>query len=151
MDNLDPIPFFEAIDRLQADQKPLFGSMQAQHMVEHLVLTLRFSNGKQPQQRHYSPEKEQRMRAFVLHTDQALPVGFKSPVLPAEGLPPLVYPDLAAAVKAFKTELQDFEAYFRQYPDEKPVNPTMGELDYEEWVRFHSKHVAHHFKQFELL
>ena len=36
-------------------------------------------------------------------------------------------------------------------PAAKPVNPTMGELDRHEWVKFHNKHFTHHFKQFDLI
>ena len=44
----------------------------------------------------------------------------------------------------------NLEKYFAE-KDIKTTNPVFGDLNYEEWIRFHSKHFAHHFKQFGLL
>ncbi len=30
-------------------------------------------------------------------------------------------------------------------------HPFFGELDFEEWKKFHVKHFTHHFKQFNLI
>ncbi len=148
---LDRTKLFEMISKLRADDQPLFGVMSPQHMVEHLSFTISFSNGNDPQQQHYPAEKEQKIKAFILGTDQDMPISFKSPVLPAEGLPSLKHKDLAEAVTQLQKELNDFDAYFKRQPAEQPVNPTMGALDYEEWLRFHNRHFSHHLKQFNLL
>jgi hypothetical protein len=151
IDILDRTKLFEILNKLKADASPAFGAMTAQHMVEHLAFTVRFSNGKEPQQHHYRSEKEQKIKAFIIDTDNDMPVGFKSPVLPAEGLPILNYPKLADAIENLKTELHDFDNYFLKHPFDKPVNPTMGELNYKEWIRFHNRHFTHHLRQFRLL
>jgi hypothetical protein len=148
---LDRTKLFEILNRLKADDKPVFGGMTAQHMVEHLAFTVRISNGKEPQQHYYKPEKEQKIKAFVIDSDHNMPVGFKSPVLPAEGLPILKYAGLIDAIDNLKTELNDFDNYFLKHPFDKPVNPTMGELNYKEWIRFHNRHFTHHLSQFRLL
>ena len=40
--------------------------------------------------------------------------------------------------------------YFKENKDATPINPTMGELNKQEWTIFHNKHFEHHFKQFNL-
>lgn len=151
VDILDRAKLFDILGRLEANEKPRFGAMTAQHMVEHLAFTVRFCNGKEPQRHYYSPEKEQKIKAYILDTDNDFMIGFKAPVLPPEGLPELQHSDLNHAVSGLKTELTDFDSYFLKHPENRPVNPTMGELNYHEWVRFHNRHFTHHFKQFGLL
>lgn len=151
IDILDRIKLFDILNQLQADEKPRFGVMTAQHMVEHLAFAVRFSNGKEPQRHYYLPEKEQKIKAYILDTDNDFLIGFRSPVMPVEGLPELQYPDLNEALTRLRTELADFDSYFLRHPEDQPVNPTMGELNHKEWIRFHNRHFTHHFKQFGLL
>ena len=151
IDILDRPKLFEILNKLKADDKPAFGAMTAQHMVEHLAFTVCFSNGKEPQQHYYIADKEQKIKAFVIDSDKDMPIGFKSPVLPTEGLPILKHSRLISAIDNLKTELNDFDNYFLNHPFNKPINPTMGELNYKEWVRFHNRHFTHHLSQFRLL
>ena len=151
IDILDRPKLFEILSRLKADDKPAFGAMTPQHMVEHLAFVVRFYNGKEPQQHHYATDKQQKIKAFVIDTDKDIPIGFKYPVLPTEGLPTLKHSSLSNAIDNLKTELIEFDNYFLKHPSDKPINPTMGELNYKEWVRFHNRHFTHHFKQFRLL
>ena len=151
IDILDRTKLFDILSKLQTDSKPQFGAMTPQHMVEHLAFAVRFSNGKEPQQHHYPTDKEEKIKGFVIGTDNEMPIGFKSPVLPIEGLPTLKYSSLTNAIDNLKTELTDFDNYFINQPLQKPINPTMGELNYQEWVRFHNRHFTHHFRQFSLL
>jgi hypothetical protein len=141
---------FEVLNPLQADMKPEFGAMTPQHMVEHLAFAVRFSNGKEPQQHHFTSDKEQKIKSFVIGSERDMPIGFKSPVLPIDELPVLKHSSLTNAIETLKTELSDFDSYFLKHPFEKPINPTMGELCFKEWVIFHNRHFTHHFKQFRL-
>jgi oxepin-CoA hydrolase/3-oxo-5,6-dehydrosuberyl-CoA semialdehyde dehydrogenase len=50
-----------------------------------------------------------------------------------------------------KSEIDDYEIFFENYPGAKPVNVTFGELNKEEWDVFHQKHFTHHLSQFGLL
>ena len=151
IDILDRTKLFEILSEIQPDDKPEFGAMTPQHMVEHLAFAVRFSNGKEPQQHHYPIDREQKIKVYVIDTDNDMPIGFKSPVLPADGLPTLKHSNLTNAINNLKAELKDFDNYFINHPTDKPINPTMGELNYKEWVRFHNRHFTHHFKQFRLL
>ncbi|MEO5966678.1 MAG: DUF1569 domain-containing protein, partial [Ferruginibacter sp.] len=79
-----------------------------------------------------------------------IPLGFKATML-TDDLPPLYFPDLVTAIATIKKQLAEFDKYFSDYPDSKPMHPTMGILDKNEWNVFHSKHFNHHFKQFDLV
>ena len=148
---LDRDTILKMLNPLKAAALPIFGTMTAQHMVEHLILTVRFSNGKEPQHQHYSREKEAKIKEFVIGTSKEMPIGFKSPVLPAEGLLPLACSSLGSAKDRLRMELKDFDLHFESNPLDKPINPTMGQLNYQEWIIFHNKHFTHHFNQFNLL
>lgn len=140
---------FTILGKLEPDELAQFGIMTPHHMVEHLAFSVRFSNGKLPQKLHVTPERAQTIKQFILGTE-AHPIGFKSPLL-GEGLEPLTTSDLSAAIHYLAQELGAFDGYFAQNPTSNPTNPLLGALSYSEWIRFHNKHFAHHFKQFGLL
>ncbi|ARS34933.1 DUF1569 domain-containing protein [Pontibacter actiniarum] len=134
---------------LKADRQPAFGIMTPQHMVEHLAFTVRFSNGKLPQQLYYREEKAQKFKQYTIYSDREMVPGFRAPML-TEALSPLAHADLPEAIEALGRELEAFDSFFLLHPDEKPVNPTMGALTYQEWVTFHNKHFRHHLRQYNL-
>ena len=92
---------------------------------------------------HYPTDKELQIKEFVIGTDNDMPIGFKSPVLPTEGLPILKHSLCPTQIGNLKAELKNFDNYFINQPSDRPVNPTMGELNYQEWVRFHNRHFTH--------
>ena len=96
-------------------------------------------------------EKAEKIKFFVIKTENELAQGFKTPILPIESVVPFLYPNLKSAILSLQTELTYFEEYFKTNPNVKTINPTMGELNYEEWKIFHNKHFHHHFKQFDLV
>lgn len=147
----DRMHFFDLLNKLQPVTKALFGIMSPQHMVEHLAFSIRFSNGKEPQQMHYSTEQAVKIKSFMLYATEDLPMGFKSPVLPIDSLLPLKYISLAQAIENLKLELNDFDTYFQLNPSAAPIHPVTGELTHKEWIAFHNRHFVHHFKQFGLL
>lgn len=141
----------ELLKTLKSDTPALFGTMTAQHMVEHLYLTLELSTGKRELSLAIPVEKAERMKAVVIHTEQPLAVGFKSPIMPKEGLLALMNVSLASAVRQLESCMDEFGAYFKKNQGAKLVHPSFGELGYEEWLVFHNKHFTHHFRQFGLV
>jgi hypothetical protein len=60
------------------------------------------------------------------------------------------YPDLHTAIEQLMLELEDFDRYFK--PAGIVVNHGgYGPMDYNEWLIWHGKHLAHHLKQFGLI
>lgn len=135
---------------LTPDVIPRFGNMTPQQMVEHLVSTIKFTNGKQQVPQRTTKEEGDAFKAEWIYTDMEFPMGIKTPMI-ADGPPVYVYQDIPAAVDALKTELTDLKTYFADNPEATPTHPRLGMLNYEEWLIFHDKHFTHHFKQFNLI
>lgn len=146
---LDRISVFKLLKELKSDSVPLFGKMTPQHMVEHLMLAISFSNGRSPQPIMVDERVAKTIRHYTIHSDREMSVGFKAPML-GEDLLPLAYPDLQTAIEHLQKELDLFDEYFIKNPNSKPISPVIGELDHKEWIIFHNKHFTHHFKQFGL-
>jgi hypothetical protein len=135
---------------LRPDAAPVFGIMTPQHMVEHLCNEVRFSNGRLPQKLWLTVEQAEGAKAYLIYTDVAVPMGFKSPLL-GDGLSELEFSDIDEAIHQLLTELDGFDDYFAQNPEARPVHPALNDLDEKEWIIYHGKHFTHHFKQFSLL
>ena len=149
LDILNRQDIFRRLNELKSDTVPAFGRMSAQHMVEHLVFIVSISNGKLPHKVFYSDEKAAKIKAYTIHSDKEIIVGFRAPMLPDRPLP-LLFSDLDEAIDQLRAELSDFDQFFMNYPEASPTNPTMGPLNFDEWIIFHNKHFTHHFKQFHL-
>ncbi|MCK9210692.1 MAG: hypothetical protein M0P61_07665 [Ignavibacteriaceae bacterium] len=139
----------ELLTNLHGDTKQLWGKMSAQHMIEHLILTVRISNGKLKIECFNPPEKIPMLKRFLM-SGRPLPKGFINPLI-GEGLIPFEYENLEEAKLALEKELQNYYKYFEDHPDASLVNPTFGELNKNEWDVFHEKHFTHHFGQFGII
>ncbi len=139
----------ELLTNLHRDTKQLWGKMSAQHMIEHLILTVRISNGKSKIECFNPPEKIPILKRFLMSA-RPLPKEFINPLI-GEGLVPLEYENLEEAKLVLEKELQFYYKYFENHPDASLVNPTFGELNKNEWDVFHEKHFTHHFGQFGII
>lgn len=132
--------------QLRPETQPLWGAFTAQHMVEHLVEQVEYTNGKKIGTCDRSPEDAQRSKQIGVYTDAPIP---RNIVLD----PPPVgfrYPDLATAITRLMQELSDFDIYF-QNPAATSIHGGFGPMTGPEWRIWHSKHFTHHFRQFGLL
>jgi hypothetical protein len=127
-----------------------WGIMQPQNMIEHLIKTLQYSNGKKEIAQKSTDEEAKQAKAGFIYTDVEMPVGLKSS-LAGETPDPLQYADLDAAKQQLNKELDDFESFFANNPEAEFVQPRLGKLNHQEWIILHNKHFTHHFKQFGLL
>jgi hypothetical protein len=137
-----------SLNKLKPDQKPLWGKMTPQHMVEHLVLAVKMSNGKLSLKCFNPPEKIPALKRFLL-SEKPLPKLFENPALGKEP-PDLEFNSLDEAKERLKLEIDEYHSYFKKNPDSKTVNVTFGELNKDEWDVFHHKHFKHHLSQFGL-
>jgi hypothetical protein len=130
---------------LQSEAK--FGILTPQHMVEHLTLTLKMSAGRISIPEFEPTEKQLARKQALLFTDLLFPQGIKAPGLP-DTLLDLRFPDLEIA----KAELiKSYDAYhllFQENPTKHTPHPIFGLLNFDEWERFHAKHIDHHLGQF---
>lgn len=138
----------ESLNKLTPNQKPLWGKMTPQHMVEHLVLAVKMSNGKLSMKCFNPPEKIPALKRFLL-SSKPLPKLFENPAL-GKGLSQLEYRSIDEAKERLNEEIGEYHSYFKKNPDSKTVNVTFGELNKDEWEVFHRKHFQHHLSQFGL-
>ena len=139
------IPYF---DKLKPDTVPLWGSMSAQRMVEHLTDTLRIATGENPQPMEIPEEKIERMVAF-LDSEKPMAKNVVVPHAPADA--PLRHAEIELAIDEYIETWLDLEALYSINPDLKNPHPYYGPLSFEQWKRLNSKHITHHFLQFGLI
>ncbi|MBK8944563.1 MAG: hypothetical protein IPM32_04745 [Ignavibacteriae bacterium] len=142
--------FFEDLINLKPETKPLWGIMTPQHMVEHLTLAVKSSNGKFSVDKCLNPPEKYPILKKILLGPKPLPKNFINPVL-GEGLQPLIFNSLDSAKDELKLQIKEFFNYFKNNPNNEPINATFGPLNFNEWLVFHKKHFTHHFTQFGLM
>ena len=139
------------LNNLTENTQPKWGQMKAQNMVEHLATVLQYTNGKKEIAQRATDEEALKAKQFLIYTEAELPMGLKTPLLPAEGLVAFEFSSLDEAKKNLNKELDDFETYHANNPGALFAQPRLGKLNYKEWIIFHNKHFTHHFRQFGLI
>lgn len=142
------IPLF---DSLAGDAAGKWGKMNAQQMVEHVAGFFWVSSGKIKFDLVTPIEHLPKYREF-LFSDKEFRENTKAPttVIGEEALP-LRYGTMEEALENLAKSIAAFENYFKEDAEKKTLHPVFGELNFEEWVLLHYKHVTHHLKQFGLL
>ena len=142
------IPLF---NKLSADGVGKWGKMSGQQMVEHVTAFFYVSTEKIKFDLVTPAEHLPKYREF-LFSDKEFKENTKAPgnVIGEEALP-LRYANMEEALEKLSESITYFESYFKDDADKKTLHPVFGELNFEEWVLLHYKHVTHHLRQFELL
>jgi oxepin-CoA hydrolase/3-oxo-5,6-dehydrosuberyl-CoA semialdehyde dehydrogenase len=138
----------ESLKKLKVDQKPLWGKMTPQHMVEHLYKTIQASINEITLN-IFSEERKIPILKKLFIGDRALPKEFMNPAIGPDLLK-LEFEDLNASIMELENILIRYEQYFNEHPSSKTVHPVFGHLTKPEWDIFHQKHFNHHFSQFGL-
>ncbi|MEO6232268.1 MAG: DUF1569 domain-containing protein [Ferruginibacter sp.] len=134
---------------LPEDAIKKWGKMNAQQMVEHISGFFRVSTNKLHFPLHTPVDQLPKFKAF-LHSDKEFRENTKAPVLPEEPLP-VQFANYKDAVNDLEKEVKDFLQQFENDPGLTTQHPVFGDLNFEEWVLLHYKHVVHHLKQYGLL
>lgn len=144
---MDNQKIIEASKTLKIDTPPIFGKMTAQHMLEHLIITLKISSGRINLPVFQPSEDAIKQKQTLLETDMKFPRGIQAPG--SDGtLTSLKLSNLKDAQQGFSDALEQFNQYFEINPEETPIHPRFGVLTGLEWKVFHEKHMEHHFLQF---
>ncbi len=136
---------------LTADAKGKWGKMNAQQMVEHVAAFFYVSGDKIKFDLVTPVEHLPKYKEFLL-SDKEFRENTKAPlnVIGEEPLP-LRYNNMNEAIAALQRSINGFVEYFKADANKKTLHPVFGELNFDEWVLLHYKHVQHHFKQFGLI
>ena len=128
-----------------------WGKMNGQQMVEHVAAFFYVSSEKIKFDLVTPPEHLPKYKEFLL-SDKEFRENTKAPgnVIGEEAMP-LRYTSMEEAVENLARSIAAFEVYFKDDSKKKTMHPVFGELNFEEWVLLHYKHVTHHLRQFELI
>jgi hypothetical protein len=122
--------------------------MNARQMIEHLVETMEYTNGKKIAVLETTAEIAAQEKLAKVRDDFEIPKNVRGPLPDNSGI--IIFKDLATAISELIKEADRFEDYFR-IPGQTSVHGAFGPLNYQEWILWHGKHFGHHFKQFGLL
>lgn len=139
----------ELLKNLPADAKGLWGVMNGQQMVEHLIDIVQVGNGKKSYPSILTPEHLAANKAFML-SEKPFRQNSRNAFLP-EIPAPVHYLSMEEAINALEQETADFVEFFKSDPTKIQPTPIFGDLSYEEWVYLLYKHTYHHLKQFGLV
>lgn len=135
------------IDGLMEDTPAQFGIMTPQHMIEHLIITVKLSYGRIKLPEFEPNEKQLAQKQFLIYTDMEFPKGIKAPLI-GEKLLELKYTNLETAKSELLQSIDKYKTHYAEFPKDQTVHPRFGKLNYEEWELFHRKHFQHHLGQF---
>ncbi len=143
--------FIPLLKKLKAADLGTWGKMNAQQMVEHVSGFFKVSTEKIKFPLVTPVEHLPKYKEFLL-SDKEFKENTKAPggILPEEPNP-VYYASLQEAIDKLQKEVNHFVEYFENKPELKTMHPAFGELNFEEWVLLHYKHVVHHSKQFGLI
>lgn len=132
-------------EHLNLEDKPLWGIMSSQRMIEHITDTLILCRGDHSIPLQIPVDKVSKAQDF-LRSEMPLPKNFEAVFAkPETGLR---NNNIQSAISEFKSEWRNFENHFTISPKDKTLHPYFGELDFELWKIMHSKHITHHLEQF---
>lgn len=141
--------FIPLLKRLPADAIGKWGKMNAQQMVEHVAGFFKVSTN----QLHFPlvtpAEHLPQYKAFLL-SDKPFRENTKAPVLPDEPLS-LEFENMHLAIDDLTQQIQFFVNQFNAGTITISQHPVFGNLNFDEWVLLHYKHLVHHTKQFGLM
>ena len=136
------------LENIQPTTQPLWGSMSAQRMVEHLSDSLKMAVGQIIFPLEVPEDRIPRMKEFLL-SDKPMA---KNSVVPfARKDEELRSDDLELALDELAENWIEYEEYFSDNELATTLHPYYGPLNYEEWNRLHAKHFTHHLQQFGLV
>jgi len=138
----------DSLNQLTPDQKPLWGKMTPQHMVEHLYKTVKASIDEL-KLKIFTEERKVPLLKRLFLGDRELPKEFMNPAIGPD-LMKLEFEDLNSAIIELEKIFLRYESYFREHPTAKTAHPVFGYLTKDEWDVFHHKHFKHHLSQFGL-
>jgi hypothetical protein len=150
-ENFIRIEMFPLLEKLSPDAQSKWGKMNAQQMLEHLADFFNVSAGIIKFDLVTPEEHLPKFREF-LFSEKQFRENTKAPVhIVGEEPMPARCGTIRESIDWVKQAVDNFVEYFKEHPESKTTHPVFGELDYNEWVQLHHKHVTHHLRQFGLL
>lgn len=139
----------QQLSKLSHETKPQWGTMDAQQMIEHLILLIEVSMNQHQVTQATPEEKIEKLQQF-LFSELPMPRNYKAPFVPENGYNHK-FGDLDQAKAMLIQRLQESEDFFIKNTGLKTLHPVFGFLNHDGWKKVQEKHFTHHFTQFELI
>jgi len=136
------------LTKLNAEQQPLWGTMNGQRMIEHLTDSINMASGENPQALQIEEERIPKMMEY-LASEKSMPQNFEAVFAPKEVA--LRNEEIDLAIDEFVDAWLNFEEVYEENPNHTEIHPYYGPLNYDQWQRINAKHLTHHFTQFGLI
>ncbi|NGX83422.1 phenylacetic acid degradation bifunctional protein PaaZ [Aequorivita sp. KMM 9714] len=141
----------ELVNKLTENDKPKWGIMTPQHMLEHLEESYKVLGGQVQDFEIVTPENIVEKVRNSLYNYEKFPQNSQFPTMKKGELEDLKHPDLATAKEKFFEAREQYTAFFKENPDAVLKNMVFGELNKYESYLLERKHLNHHFEQFGLI
>lgn len=135
------------LSKLTSDTPALWGNLNAQSMIEHLIEAVEYTNGKKVAVLQFPQEEAKKIKQSVVHRDFVISKGAKGYL--SDATQRKRFKDLQTAIDELNKEIDAFESFFAM-GQRTSVHPEFGAMNHEEWITWHGVHFTHHFKQFGL-
>ncbi len=128
-----------------------WGKMNFQQMLEHVSAFFKVSTKKIQFDLVSPPEHLPKLKEFLM-SDKQFRENTKAPLsIIGEEPFPVRNTTVEQAIDKLESEVNHFFKYYSENGGATSVHPVFGELNFEEWVSLHYKHVTHHLRQFGLI
>ena len=138
--------FVPLLRTLKADQKGIWGTMNAQQMVEHFADSVKIANGRLQQPIIHEGEHLNKLREFLM-SDIPFKENTKNVLLP-EVPEQAKKESMSASIDYLQEQLDHFFKVNEETAELKTDNAFFGSLNLEQNIQLLYKHAKHHLKQF---
>ncbi|HNR19929.1 MAG TPA: hypothetical protein PKN75_03905 [Bacteroidia bacterium] len=142
--------FPQLLRKLKGDEKPQWGVLNPQQMIEHFGESVMLASGRVQIPLMADKEKLPALKAFVM-SDKEFKPGTKNPIM--KDVPaPVKFDSIETAIQKLEKAISIFDETWKiKSESDYILNPFFGELNFEEQVQLLHKHARHHLKQFGLI
>ena len=138
-----------ALDKLKANTKANWGTMNAEQMLIHLIQSSKMMHSGNT--KLLIKEKYIEKAIAFLYTDKPISRGIEIPKDIGYNLDYAITEDIAATKENLINSINNMLSFLSENTDFKSIHPFCGELNNEQWLLFQKKHFIHHLSQFGLL
>ncbi len=136
------------LQSIPEDRKPDWGTMSVWQMIEHLALPFKASNGNLQMPLTTPADKIDRVKQIGLMNDRPLQRNFNNPIF-TDAFKVRRNNSIENSLKELQRDVDLFIDLFKgEDSGFTQTHNIFGNLNYEEWLQFHYKHVKHHLEQF---
>lgn len=139
------------LHKLTENSQPKWGLMTAQHLVEHIEMSLKIASGEIQNFEIATPAEHLDKVNEMVFNYKKMPQNHKHPLMKAENLEDLQHPDLATAKQKMLISFDEFEQFFKENPTAETKNAVFGLMKKFDWDLLNTKHLNHHFEQFGII